>query len=156
MSIRERLAGKQRRRLVVPVEVAPVGEDQAARITSAQASLLAAFTKGESDPVAAREAVEAAQAENRADVAFTALEPAEFEKVVAAFPSPDGSDGGMDREKALPVLAALCADDEELQDDEWWSEQFASGSWGYGEQLGLWHDLLALNTVRPASHVPKG
>lgn len=158
MSTRERLAAKRRRRVVVSVEVAPMGDDQAARVVAARTALLTLIVgkgEGEQTQDEARAALEAAESENKAAVAFTALDPADFEKVIAAFPSPDGADGGMDQARALPVLAALCADDEELQDDEWWAEQLTSGAWGYGERLDLWQQLLALNTARPAVHVPK-
>lgn len=155
MNLRDRLASKQRRRVVVSVELTPMGEDQAARVTAAQTELLAALTKGE-DSQALRDAVEAAQGENRVDVGFTACADDVFEKVAAAYPAQDGKDGGFDWHAALPVVAALCADDEDLQDDEWWAEQFESGTWGHGEKLGLWQELLMLNTARPAAHVPKG
>jgi hypothetical protein len=155
VSLRDRLAAKQRRRVVVSVEIAPMGDDQATRVTAAQAELLAALTSGGDNVEALREVADAAQAENRAEVGFTACGDDIFEKVAARYPAPDGTDGGFDWHTALPVVAALCADDEDLQDDEWWAEQFASGTWGHGEKLGLWQELLALNTVRPAAHVPK-
>lgn len=155
MNLRDRLASKQRRRVVVSVEIAPMGEDQATRVAAAQTELLAALTKG-GDTDSLREAVEVAQGENRADVGFTACADDVFEKVAAAFPAQDGGDGGFDWHTALPVVAALCADDEDLQDDAWWAEQFESGTWGHGEKLALWQELLALNTARPAVHVPKG
>lgn len=155
MSLRDRLAAKQRRRVVVSVEVAPMGDDQSARVVAAQTAYLAALTKGE-DGDALRDAVEAAQGENRVDVGFTACEDDVFEKVAARYPAQDGADGGFDWHAALPVVAALCADDVDLQDDEWWAEQFESGTWGHGEKLALWQELLALNTARPAAHIPKG
>lgn len=131
--------------------------DQVERVVAAQTDLLAAITSGKVDDLEPlRGAVEAAQNENRAQVAFTACDGDEFEKVVAVYPAEDGADGGMDWRAALPVVAALCAEDEELQDDEWWAEQLASPSWTHGERLGLWQELLALNTARPAVHVPKG
>ena len=156
MSLRDRLAAKQRRRVVVSVEVSVMEPDQAEAITTAQAELLAALTSGKTDVEDLREAVEQAQARNRAEVAFTACTPDEFEKVAAAYPAPAGGDGGLDWQAALPVVAALCADDEDLQDDQWWAEQLTSGTWGYGERMGLWQELLSLNTARPAAHIPKG
>jgi len=156
MSLRDRLDAKRRRRVALSVEVAPVGTDQAARVATAQAELLAALTSGRGDVGDLREAFDAAQGENRVEVGFTACTPDEFEKVAAAYPADEGGDGGMDWQVALPVVAALCVDDEELQDDQWWAEQLACGTWGYGERLGLWRELLMLNTAQPAAHIPKG
>jgi hypothetical protein len=153
MSLRDRIAAKQRRRAVVPVQVAAATDDQATRATSLRAELVRAVaSSNHDDTVRLTDELAAVEGENSVEVGFTALHPSEFEKVLNAFPAPDG---GMDQDKALPVLAALCADDEDLQDDAWWAEQLASGAWSYGERAAIWGALLSINTNAPGAYVPK-
>ena len=87
-------------------------------------------------------------------VGFTAMDSDTWEKVVSTHPAPEGHDGGMDWKKALPTVAALCCEDESMQDDEAWTELLTG--WSHGEQVSLWGALLNINTDHPAPHVPKG
>ena len=64
-------------------------------------------------------------------------------------------EGGIDWDKGLPVLAALCVEDEDLQDDGWWATQIGSGAWSYGELSELKSVLLAINSTTPGAYVPK-
>lgn len=157
MGLRERLAAKSPRRAVVPVDLGPVSDDQAADVAGMQAEMLRAVKAGDTDAVADLQTrIEQAQSQHIAEVGFTAVPPDVWEQVVAKFPSPEGVDSGMDWKSALPFVAAVCADDEELQDDEWWTQQLESGNWTAGERLTLWQALLHINTSTPNAYVPKG
>lgn len=149
-SLKERLAAKKKRRVVLPVTVAEATDEEAARLTLAQAQLLKAISEGK-DTADLEAEVEAAKEANQVDVAFTATDPDTFEKVIANYQGEDG----IDRERALPVVAALCADDPELQDDEWWTAELSSGKWNHGERLALWRALLHINSSSPNPYVPK-
>lgn len=141
----------------MPIELGQPSDDQATRVAATQAELLRALTRGDSARAEELQAdVERMQESTLARVSFTALDPNDFENVVAAYPSEEGADGGMDWKAALPVLAALCADDEDLQDDEWWSEQLAGGSWSHGERLSLWQALYHINSTTPNPYLVKG
>lgn len=153
MTLRDRLATKAKRRAVVVVEVAPATDDQVARAASLRSKLVKAVAGNSGDEDDLQTLLEAVEGENQAQVGFTALDPGDFEKLLATCPA---ADGGIDKDKALPVLAALCADDEDLQDDQWWADQLTAGSWSYGERAQLWATLLALNTNAPGAYVPKG
>jgi len=156
-SLRDKLAAKARRRAVVPVEVGQLTDEDERRVVALQAQLLLALRDGdEAQAQALQDDIDATRESVVAQVGFTALDPKDFEKVTAAYPSEDGEDNGLDWHKALPVLAALCADEEDLQDDEWWSEQLEAGTWNQGEQLALWQALLHINTAAPSPYIPKG
>ncbi len=155
-SLRERLAAKTRRRAVVPIELGQLGDEEQRRVVEAQAAILRAIKEGdEGEALRLQSEVEAIQSSVIAKVVFVALAPDEFEKVAAAYPSEEGQDGGLNWKVALPMLAALCAEDEELQDDVWWTEQLDGGEWSQGERLALWRTLLHINTSTPDPYVPK-
>lgn len=145
-SVRERLAAKPRRRVIVPVDVTP-SPAHAERLLDLQRVVL----DGSGD---VNQAVEAARVEAQVDVALVACTGPEFEAVVQAHPSEGGDDSGMNWRAALPVLAALCAEDPDLQDDVVWRDLL--DSWSQGEALTLWAALLRLNTTAPSPHAPKG
>ncbi|MFE6228906.1 hypothetical protein [Cellulosimicrobium sp. NPDC057862] len=158
MSLRDRLAAKRRRTLVVPVQV----EDdttQRADAESARRALLVASLGEDTTPEvkqAAQDAVDAAEAAlaaTREDVVFQALAPDDAERIMSEH---TGEDGRVVESTILPVLAAACAADPDLQDESWWSEQLDGGSWALGERDGLYRDLLDLNLSRPRPGTPKG
>jgi len=156
-SLRDKLAAKARRRAVVPVEVGQLTDADERRVVALQAQLLLALRDGDEDQAQSLQGdIDALKDSVVVAVHFTALDPTDFEKVTAAYPSEDGADNGLDWHAALPVLAALCADDEDLQDDEWWADQLAAGTWNQGEQLALWQALLHINTTAPSPYIPKG
>lgn len=156
MSIREKIAARTRRRVVVPIELGQLPDEEQRRVVELQAAMLLAIRDGEKDRAEElQDDIDALKAQVVAEVQFQALEPGEFEKVTAAYPSAEGEDGGLDWHKALPVLAALCAIDEELQDDAWWAEQLTA-TFTHGEKLALWQALLHINTSTPNPYIPKG
>jgi hypothetical protein len=146
-TLRERLAQKRRRRVVQPVQIAPPSE----REEQVVADLSLAVVEGREVDTAELEQL---RADRYVEVAFSALDPDVWEKVAATHPSPTGADGGLDWHKALPVVAALCCEDESMQDDDAWRDTLAT--WSHGELLGLWGALLSINADHPGAHVPKG
>ncbi|MHB1063529.1 MAG: hypothetical protein ACYC1Z_03385 [Georgenia sp.] len=162
MGLREKLAAKQRRRASYPVQVSDPAEANA-RVAAARLALSAALISGadvdEADREARRAEVTAAQQAAEAcfvDVAFTALAPEDFEALMAAHTLPDGS---VDRARFLPALAAACAVEEDLQDEEWWAGQLdrATGAWSPGEWDALYQLLFVeLNYSVPSAAVSKG
>ncbi len=149
-TLRDRLAAKTRRRVVVPVQVADLSEAAAAEVLELQRAALAATESGDPSGLEGlADRIAALRADVTVEVTFT-VTPA-FERVLSAYP--DG-DGGTDWQAALPMLAGLCAEDESLQDDTVWVELLQS--WSHGERLSLWAALLNLNTAAPSPHVPKG
>jgi hypothetical protein len=155
VSLLQQLAAKTRRHVVVPVEVSPATDDQLTRANAVRTELVAAAVKGEETTVVRLQAdLEAVEAENQAQVSFTAMSSEDFEKVAAVYPSPEGRDAGMDWRLALPVVAAICADDPDLQDSDVWDKLLES--WSHGERLALWGALLRLNVNTPEPYIPKG
>lgn len=149
-TLRDRLLGKTRRRVVQPVQVAPQSEEEA----TLAAEWLAAIAGGSDTADALRERLEAMQAERVIDVPFSAIDSDVWEKIAARHPALEGEDSGMDWRAALPEVAALCCDDESLQDDDAWRQVLAT--WAHGELVGLWGALLAINVDHPSAHLPKG
>lgn len=165
--ILEQLRAKTRRHVVVPVETKAPTEEQELRANEVRTRLVAAVIRREtaaSGTVAWREAsedvdrlqaeLEAVEAENQVQIAFTAMDSEDFEKIAAVYPSPEGRDAGMDWKAALPVVAAICADDPELQEDTVWKGLLEQ--WTHGEKLALWGALLRLNINTPEPYIPKG
>ncbi|MFB9378599.1 hypothetical protein ACFFKU_06850 [Kineococcus gynurae] len=158
MSARDRLAGKARRRTTVSVALQDATE-AAAAVAEAERAVYLAQAAGEETGEINRlgDVVEAAQAALDAchvTVEFQALAPAEWEGQQLDFV---GKDGGIDQEKwqqNLPLLAAACAVDEDLQDEDFWREQLTGGTWSFGEVIALGRKLLSLNTSGPDARVP--
>ena len=73
---------------------------------------------------------------------------------IASLPTDSIAPYGIGLLTAGLVLAALCADDESLQDDEAWTALL--DGWSHGERLTLWIALHNLNELAPAPFVPKG
>ena len=156
-TLRERLAAKKRRSIVVPIQLEHADEREQELLVQ-WAEAVAREAKGEveladSPADALLEQINEARDGRHVDVRFTAMDGEVWEKVVAEHPSPEGEDAGMDWLAALPVVAAVCCDDESMQDDDPWAELLAVMS--HGERLTLWNALLHLNTDAPAAHVPK-
>ncbi|SDG20945.1 hypothetical protein SAMN04487781_4015 [Cellulosimicrobium cellulans] len=158
MSLRDRLAAKRRRTTTIPIQV----EDdtvQRADVETARRALFAATIGDGSTPevkAAAQEAVDAAEAAlaaTREDVVFQALSPDDAERIWSEH---TGEDGQLVPATSLPVLAAACAVDPDLQDEAWWAAQLNGDSWSLGERDGLYRELLDLNLSRPRPGTPKG
>lgn len=153
-TLRERLSAKRARQVVQPVQIEECGEDEAALV----AEVLLAISNGASDDdlTEKRKQIDALRAERYVEVPFTAMDDEVWEKVAARHPAPEGEDGGMDWRAALPEVAALCCDDESLQDDDVWRDLLREGGgWSHGEKVVLWGALLGINTRAPAAHLPK-
>lgn len=165
MSLREKLAAKQRRRATYPVQVSDPGQ-AAERVAAARQALVAA----EMSPTTTREqraelehdleAAQAAHAEHFVAVEFLALHPADFEALFAAHLVEDAKgEAVVDATTLLPALAAACAVDEELQDAEWWAGQLdpEKGTWTKGERDALYYELFTrLHYSIPRDVVSKG
>lgn len=149
-TLRDRLAAKSRRRVVVPVQVAEMSEEAAAELLDLQRTALAAAQSGDMASLdGLNDRADSLREGTTVPVAFTAT-PA-FDKVLGTYPD---SEGGTDWLAALPMLAGLCAEDESLQDDAVWVELL--DSWSHGEKLTLWSALVGVNTVALSPHIPKG
>jgi hypothetical protein len=150
-TLRERLAAKDRRRTVQPVQLTeptPEESDLIATLT------MLAVTEGRELTADELAPLDALRSERYVDVGFAAVDSDVWEKIAATHPAAEGEDGGMDWRRALPVVAALCCEDESMQDDEAWLDTLAS--WSHGEKVGLWGALLSINAQAPAAHLPKG
>lgn len=150
-TLRERLAKKSPRRTVQPVQLCEPTPAEDEMVTA-----LSVLAIEEKRPLTEEELapLDALRAERYVEVGFAAVESEVWEKIAATHPAPEGEDGGLDWRKALPVVAALCCEDESMQDDEAWTEVLAP--WSHGEKVGLWGALLSINAQAPAAHLPKG
>lgn len=159
MSIRDQLAGKARRRVVIPVQVSDPTEDDRRAAEARGERALAAATPGiDPDALAALDErvhqTTVALAAHFVDVAFVALHPRKFEALIAAHTTDKGD---VDRDALRPALAAACAEDEDLRDEAWWAAQLASGNWSTGERDDLYRRLFTeLNYSVPSGSIPKG
>ena len=155
--LRARLEAKLRRRVVVPV---PLGDPGDAERRLAEALAQAAAARGvagfeQAAEVLEQEARDAADAVSActAEVMLVAPPAGDVEAVMAGHL--DGS-GTPDYEAALPDLLALCAEDEELRDADWWRAQLARPEWSAGEVASLKLAVLHLVANGPEPQVPKG
>ena len=165
MSLREKLAAKQRRHVTVPVQVSDPGP-ATERVAAARQALAAAQmspTTTRAELAERQRAVDAAiaeYAEHFVDVDFLALQPKDFEALFSAhLVENDKGEAVTDRATFLPALAAACAVDEDLQDEEWWAEQLdpAESTWTPGERDSLYYQLLTeLHYSVPGRVVSKG
>lgn len=155
MTLRDRLEGKQRRRVSWTVEVSDPTASQArvaaARAQLAQAQALDTAQDALADEVAAAERALAAHYET---VEFEALAPDVFEAMLVEY---SDAAGDVDRARLRPALAAASSVDEGLRDEQWWAAQFASGVWSKGEIDDLYHLLVTvLNYSVPRGAYSKG
>ncbi len=158
MTLADRLRAKAARRVVVPVLLDSTADDER-RVADARTLHLAALARKapaeEIDTLAADlAAAEDAARAHTLDVEFQALAPADFERLVGA--STDKA-GDVDRDAALPALAAACAVDESLRDEALWAELIGSGTWSKGERDALYAALMfTLNYSAPPARAGKG
>lgn len=156
MNLREQLESKQRRRLVVPVQIT----DPAAEERAMQAAVHALRLAEARDPrqageveacTAAVNEASAAVLDHYAQVELQSLPAPEWEAAMAQWTSEDG----VDWDNALaPVLALSCVD-ESVQDEAFWSELLATPSWTEGDRDQLKRALMILNVRAPDPLVPK-
>lgn len=165
-TLRERLQTKAPRRIVQPVQLTPPDAVETTLVLDITNALVAPIPDDET-PEQATERIRLAEermarleqlrADRYVEIPFVAMDSKLWEKIVALHPSPEGADGGMNWRDALPEVAALCCDDDSMQDDDAWREVLDAGDgWSHGELLGLWGALLSINTDHPGTHLPKG
>lgn len=163
-SLRSRIEAKARRRVVYPVQVTDPTATAAALAEAERLVALYTATTAPDDASdedrerlakaeALRDAARAEHASHYAEVTFRALSPDEFEALAASYRD---DAGGLDTKALSAPLAAACAEDEDLRDEEWWAEQLTGGSWNTAEVGVLTTTLLDLNYSSPSAIVPKG
>ena len=158
MTLRDRLAGKKRRRVSVRVilDAATAGA-AALLVQQAQAAQYAAELAGDEQLLATTtadlERARAALEDQFEQVWFAALDPDDYEDLAARYVDEGGE---LDEDGALPDLAAACAEDESLQDPTWWAGELASGRWNAGEKGELLARLVELNYAVPGPGPGKG
>lgn len=158
-SIRELLNQKQRRRLVVPIQVTDPTEDQNAWVGIMQALQIARTKTGdEANPdYVAQLGKQLDDAEERVNAHFAPVElqslpPVEWEAACAEWRDDDGD---VDWAQAMaPLLAASCVD-EDLRDAEYWRELMSRDTWTEGDTDALRAALLTLNVYAADARVPK-
>lgn len=154
--LRSRLEAKAVRRAYVPVQVSDPGGDRT-RMEEANAAYLRASLGSGVLPEVREEAERALTAAKAAvdthyvEVWLRALRADDYEALVGAHLSDDG----VDWDKALPVALAASAEDESLQDADWWAEQLARDSWTEGDRRQLKTAVLYLNSQAPDPRLPK-
>ena len=157
-SLKKRIAGKQRRRAVVPVLVSDPTTDRhlyMGAVTALAAAQQRGADQAELDALGAQVAEqETAVHGHTAEVEVLALGSARWEELTAQFVNKDGD--GVDWRAALPVLLAESCKDDDLRDAEWWAEQLASDAWSEGDVDALRLAVLYLNVEAPDPRVPKG
>jgi hypothetical protein len=150
------LEAKQRRRLTVPVLVSDPSADQHV-LSGATVALQMALSRDEPEAAeietlrkAQEEAAAAVQA-HFVEVELQAMPSSDWEAAMAAW-----SGDEVDWSAALaPLLAQSCVE-EELQDEQWWSECLAGEAWSEGDLDTLKVSLLRLNVTAANPIVPKG
>lgn len=160
-TLREILEAKERRRMVVPIQVSDATADHEAWMGIYVAIEAAKNRNDDAVVVALRaqlgEASDKVQS-HWASIELEALPSDEWEKASRVWRSEadaTDSDNDMDWAKALaPLLAESCTDPE-LRDVEWWQTQLARPGWSEGDRDALKVALLRLNVSALEPHVPK-
>lgn len=163
MSLKERLAGKQRRQLAVPVLVSDPSDDQA-ELEAFVVAWKAALGRDDADAAAKLKAQAETQAEkvraHWAEILLQALPTDVWREVNAAWQTIEEKDEGPEvvtnwDEALAPLLAESCVD-AELQDADWWVEQLKRPEWSEGDVNALKLALLRLNVEAADPQVPLG
>lgn len=156
--LRKRLEAKQRRRESIPVQVdnIPDGAEEAVDAAQTNLRMLVLSGKPDDDPLvlAAHKALDQARAAIAAcfvRVEFQTIDEADMEALAAAATTEDGS---LDTKAITAPLAAACAVDEDLRDEDWWAAQIPM--WSHGERVSFGTRLVELNYSAPGARVPKG
>jgi hypothetical protein len=158
-SIRELLDSKQRRRLVVPIQVTDPTEDQEAWVGAMQA-LTIARSKDDDEQrpdYMAQLSKQLDEAEARikthfANVELQSLPSAEWEAANAAWRDDEGD---VNWAEALAPLLAASSVDEDLRDAEYWQELMSRDTWTEGDTDSLRAAILKLNVEAFDARVPK-
>jgi hypothetical protein len=158
VTLRDKLAAKTRRRLVVPIQVTDPTEDQQAWMgvmaaieverrkgDDADAEMLANLNE-QADAAAER------AKDHFAEIELQSLPQRDWEAACAEWADDDGQ---VDWAKALaPLLEASCVD-EDLQDAEYWRDTMSREDWTEGDTDSLRAALLKLNVYAVDARVPK-
>jgi hypothetical protein len=157
VSLREKLEAKQRKRLVVPVQVSDPSTEHEAYIGAASALKLA-HAKEESTPeyIAQLEKLVVDAGERYrshfVEVELQSLDRADWNAAMAKWMGEEH----IDWDAALaPLLAESCTD-EDLQDEQWWAERLAAPEWSEGDVDALKAAILTLNVTSMEARYPKG
>lgn len=157
-NLRDRLEAKKRRRVTIPVQIdtPPDGVVQALEAAASTVRILVYSGRADDDPdlVAARDAQDRAQKaldEYCVDVEFLALPDDDMEALAATYRLEDGD---LDVKAIAAPLAAACAVDEGLRDEQWWQAQIPA--WSHGERVTLSSALINLNYSGSKAKAPKG
>jgi hypothetical protein len=169
VSLKDRLAGKQRRTTTVALLVTDPGQDlrDRARKSGENADLAELAVRvntgmGKDAAEALRrtatalrqeaDALAAQIGEHYADITLTAVPAPVWEDLLNGHRTDDGDVA----ETALPVMLAACSVDADLQDPDWWAEQLASEAWTYGDREALRLAVLQVNAYVPRPGLGKG
>lgn len=158
MSLRDKLERKQRKRLVVPVQVSDPSKDHEAYVGASAALQVAQSKQGdERDPAyiaqLEKQLVDAGERYrgNFVEVELRSLERADWNAAMAKWMGEEHIDWV---EALAPLLAESCAD-EDLQDEEWWAARLAEPEWSEGDVDSLKQAILALNVTAMEARYPK-
>lgn len=158
-SIRELLDKKQRRRLVVPIQVTDPTEDQNAWMGVMQALQIARSKTGEeARPDYVTQLVKNLdEAEERvnshfAPVELQSLPQDEWEAANAEWRDDEGDINWADA--LAPLLAVSCVD-EDLRDAAYWRDLMSRDTWTEGDTDALRMAILQLNVYAADARVPK-
>lgn len=159
MSLREQLEQKQRRRLVVPVQITNPAQDQQTWMGVTAALQLEQNKPDEerSDAAVAnlQQQMEDAWERTRShyvDVEMQSMPRADWNAAMSAWQS---EEDGIDWAEALAPLLATSVVDESLQDADWWRDQLSRDSWSEGDTNALRLTVLALNVEGMDPRLPK-
>lgn len=157
MTLREKLAAKQRRRLVVPVQITDPAEDyNTLRGTVAARAVARAREDNQPGEVegldSAVDAALAAVKAHFADVELQSMPADDWEAAMARW----SGDGAIDWPAALASLLAESCVDDDLRDEAWWEELLSGDAWSDGDRDQLKSAILRLNVTAADPTVPKG
>ena len=163
MSLRDRLEAKQRRRLVVPIQVSDPTADYRDLAGVAHARELAKERGAGEEELAGLQTQMDELAEkvkgHWVAVELQSLSAAEWEIAASNWQTIEVNEDGpmavMDWAEALaPLLAESCTDPG-LKDAGWWAEQLAQEHWSEGDIEALRAAVLRLNVDAAGSQAPK-
>lgn len=154
-TLREQLASKQRKRLIVPIQVTDASADHEQWMAVAM-SLELARNRDDTGTVAILER-ELADASDRyrahwVQVEMQAMSADDWESAMQQW---HGGDEINWAEALAPLLAESCVDPT-LRDVAEWRERLSSPEWTLGDRDALRAGLLQLNVMGASPVVPKG
>lgn len=156
MSLRDRIAAKERRRAEVPIQITDPTQDHEAWVAVASALELARQREDNGAEIERLQAqLDEANERLRANwesVTLLAMPPGDWEAAMHQWQGEDEVNWG---EALAPLLAESC-EDPELRDAQWWQEQLSRPEWSDGDIATLRMALLQLNVSVLEPRAPKG